>query len=59
MNEDSVARLAALIREAIAPPRPERRATRPSAGARRRRLESKRRRSDIKRLRRPGGHDQG
>jgi ribosome-associated protein len=53
------ARLAALIREAIAPPRPERRATRPSAGSRRRRLESKRRRSDIKRLRRPGGNDQG
>ncbi len=46
------ARLATLIREAVAPPRPERRATRPSAGARRRRLEIKRRRSEVKRLRR-------
>ena len=53
------ARLAALVREAIAPPGPERRATRPSHRARRRRLEDKRRRSELKRLRRPGGNDHG
>jgi ribosome-associated protein len=46
------ARLAALVREGIAPPAATRRPTRPSAAARRRRLEDKRRRSEIKRLRR-------
>ena len=46
-------RLAALVRDAVAPPAATRRATRPSAGQRRRRLEDKRHRSEIKRLRRP------
>jgi ribosome-associated protein len=44
-------RLAALLREAIAPEIP-RRATRPTKGSRRRRLEAKRRRSDLKQTRR-------
>ncbi|SDM23339.1 alternative ribosome rescue aminoacyl-tRNA hydrolase ArfB [Allokutzneria albata] len=42
-------RLAALLREAIAPPPPPRRATKPSRGARERRLSAKRQRSDVKR----------
>jgi ribosome-associated protein len=46
-------RLAALLREALAPPPPVRRPTRPSRAARLRRLEDKRRRSQTKRLRRP------
>ncbi|MBB4931047.1 ribosome-associated protein [Lipingzhangella halophila] len=44
-------RLAALLAEAIAPPAPKRRATRPGRGARERRLASKRRRSDVKQKR--------
>jgi ribosome-associated protein len=52
-NRDAArARLAALVREGIAPPPAVRRPTRPSAAARRRRLEDKRRHSEIKRLRR-------
>jgi ribosome-associated protein len=47
------ARLAALVRDAIAPPAPPRRPTKPSFGARQRRLDEKRRRSQTKRLRRP------
>jgi len=43
-------RLAALIRDALAPETP-RRPTRPSAGSRRRRLEDKRQRSEVKRNR--------
>lgn len=51
-REAARARLAALVREAIAPaPRP-RRPTRPTKGSVRRRLDSKRRRSDTKALRR-------
>jgi ribosome-associated protein len=47
-------RLAALLREAVAPPVP-RRATRPTLGSRRRRLDEKRRRGETKRDRgRPG-----
>ncbi|MCP3804740.1 aminoacyl-tRNA hydrolase [Allokutzneria sp. A3M-2-11 16] len=42
-------RLASLLREAIAPPPPPRRATKPSRGARERRLTAKRQRSDVKR----------
>jgi ribosome-associated protein len=53
-REAAKARLAALVRSAIAPPPPTRRPTRPSRGAQRRRLEDKSRRSEIKRLRRPG-----
>ena len=52
-REAALARLAALVRDAIAPPGPARRATRPSARARWRRVEDKRRRGEVKRLRRP------
>ena len=45
-------RLAALLREAVAPEAP-RRATRPTAGSRRRRLAAKRRRAELKQTRRP------
>jgi ribosome-associated protein len=45
------ARLAELMREATAPPRPPRRPTSPSKGARQRRLDSKRKHGDTKRLR--------
>jgi ribosome-associated protein len=55
-NRDAArTRLAALVREAVAPPPATRRPTRPTAGQRRRRLEDKRRRSEIKRLRRSDG----
>lgn len=53
-REAARARLAVLVRSAIAPPPPTRRPTRPSRGAQRRRLEDKSRRSEVKRLRRPG-----
>jgi ribosome-associated protein len=55
-REAARARLAALVRDAIAPPPATRRASRPSVGQRRRRLEDKRRRSETKRLRRPDGY---
>ncbi|MGC4805288.1 alternative ribosome rescue aminoacyl-tRNA hydrolase ArfB [Micromonospora sp. DT233] len=45
-------RLAALLREAVAPPPPPRRPTRPSRGAKERRLADKKRRSQRKRDRR-------
>jgi ribosome-associated protein len=51
-REEARERLAALLREALAPPRPARVATRPSRGARERRLDAKRRRSQTKRNRR-------
>jgi ribosome-associated protein len=51
-REAATARLAALLRDAVAAPAPARRPTRPSQGARRRRLETKRRRGETKRLRR-------
>ena len=54
-REAALARLAALVREAVAPPGPARRATKPSRAARRRRVDDKRRRGEVKRLRRPGG----
>ena len=41
-------RLAALLRDALAPPPPPRRATRPTKGSQRRRLDSKRRRGELK-----------
>lgn len=41
-------RMAALIREAIAPPPAPRRATRPTRGSKERRLQVKRQRSDLK-----------
>jgi ribosome-associated protein len=45
-------RLAALMREAIAPPAKPRRPTRPTKSSQERRLQAKRRRGDVKRLRR-------
>ena len=45
-------RLVALLREAIAPPPPPRRPTRPSRGAKERRIAEKKRRAETKRLRR-------
>lgn len=48
-------RLAALVRDALRPPAPPRRPTKPGRGAKERRLEAKRRRTDVKRLRRPPG----
>jgi ribosome-associated protein len=52
-------RLAALLREAVAPPSKPRVPTKPSKGARERRLADKKRRSDTKRNRqfRQGTHD--
>jgi len=47
-------RLAALLREAVAPP-VVRRATRPTKGSKRRRLEAKRRRANLKQSRRAPG----
>ncbi|MDD7963688.1 aminoacyl-tRNA hydrolase, partial [Microbacterium sp. NE1TT3] len=45
-------RLAALVAEALRPPAPPRRATKPSRGSRERRLTAKHRRTDVKSLRR-------
>jgi ribosome-associated protein len=42
------ARLVSYLREALAPPPPPRRATRPSRGARQRRLDVKKQRGQIK-----------
>lgn len=51
-------RMAALLREALAPPPPSRRATKPTRGSQRRRLAAKSRRGEIKRARsRPSGDD--
>ena len=53
MNRDAArVRLAALLREATAPPPPPRVPTRPTKGSRERRLADKRRRAQIKRNRR-------
>lgn len=41
-------RLAALLREGLAPPPPARRATKPTRGSQRRRVEGKKRRSQVK-----------
>lgn len=41
-------RLKALLREALAPPAPSRRVTKPTLGSQRRRLNAKRRRSELK-----------
>lgn len=51
-------RLAQLLREAVAPPAPPRKKTKPTRGSKERRLASKRRRAELKRNRarpRPGG----
>jgi ribosome-associated protein len=58
MNREAArARLASLLREAIAPPPPPRVATKPTRASRERRLAAKRRRAQVKRNRRyePGG----
>jgi len=53
MNREAArARLASLLREAIAAPPPPRVATRPTRASRERRLEAKRRRAQVKRNRR-------
>lgn len=53
-NRDAAAaRLAQLLREALAPPPRTRRPTRPTLGSKRRRLDGKTRRGDVKRMRRP------
>jgi ribosome-associated protein len=59
MNREAArARLAALLREAIAPPSPPRVPTKPTRGARERRLADKRRRAQTKRARRSDLGDQ-
>ncbi|MFV0307406.1 MAG: alternative ribosome rescue aminoacyl-tRNA hydrolase ArfB [Desertimonas sp.] len=50
---DARQRLAALVAEALAPPPPARRPTRPTRGSQRRRVDAKKRRGETKRLRRP------
>jgi ribosome-associated protein len=50
-------RLAALLREAVAPPPAPRRATKPSKASKERRLQVKRQRSQLKRARRAGSQD--
>lgn len=59
-RQEAQRRLVSLLREAITPPAPPRRATRPSRGAVERRLSAKRRRSGIKERRRgrPGGDEE-
>ncbi len=56
-REDARARLAAILREAVAPPAPPRIPTRPGRAARERRLAGKRHRSQIKRGRRCSGQE--
>ena len=59
MNRDAArARLAAILKDAIAPPPPPRVPTKPSRGARERRLADKRRRGQVKRDRRYDTGDQ-
>lgn len=51
-------RLAALLREALSPPAPQRRATKPTRGSQRRRVDAKKQRGHTKSLRRrPGAGD--
>ncbi len=53
-NRDAArARLADLVAEAVRPPLPTRRATKPTRGSHERRLKDKQRRTDVKRMRRP------
>ncbi|MGI8537257.1 MAG: alternative ribosome rescue aminoacyl-tRNA hydrolase ArfB [Mycobacteriales bacterium] len=47
-REAAEQRLAQLLREAVAPPPPQRRATRPTRGSKERRLEGKRHRAEVK-----------
>lgn len=50
-REAALERLRALLSDAIAPPAPPRRATRPSRAARERRIQAKKQRGETKRLR--------
>lgn len=51
-NRDAArARLAALVGEAVRPPAPPRRATKPTRGSKERRLQAKQRRTDVKKMR--------
>lgn len=53
-NRDAArTRLATLLADAVAPPGPPRRATRPTRGSVERRIGAKKRRTEVKRLRRP------
>jgi ribosome-associated protein len=54
-REAARARLADLLREAVAPPPPPRRPSRPGRAAKERRLADKKRRAQVKRMRRPDG----
>ncbi|WP_285136804.1 alternative ribosome rescue aminoacyl-tRNA hydrolase ArfB [Microbacterium sp. lyk4-40-TSB-66] len=45
-------RLAAIVADAVRPPAPPRRATKPTRGSKERRLQAKQRRTDVKRMRR-------
>jgi len=56
-REAAAQRLAQLLREAVSPPPPQRRATRPTRGSKERRLEGKRQRSELKRGRGARGED--
>jgi ribosome-associated protein len=51
-REAAMERMTALLRDAVAPPPPPRRATKPSRASKERRLEAKRQRSEVKRARR-------
>jgi ribosome-associated protein len=51
-REAAMARMADVLRDAVAPPAAPRKKTRPSRAARERRIAEKKRRGDIKRLRR-------
>lgn len=55
-REAAEQRLVALLRQAVAPPPPTRRATKPTRGSKERRLEGKRQRSQIKKGR-SGRHE--
>ena len=53
-NRDAArARLAEIVADALRPPAPPRRATKPSRGSKERRLKEKKQRTDVKQLRRP------
>ena len=52
-REAALARLTALVHDALQPPAPSRRPTKPGRGAKERRLKAKKQRTDVKRLRRP------
>lgn len=55
-NRDAArVRLAAIVRDAVAPPAPPRRPTKATRGSQRRRLDAKKRRGEVKRLRRDLG----